>query len=659
MRLLSATSLLFLLFSSASAQDSMQSIDLSPGKKLVLKDVTFAGGSSSIQPASYVILEKLAAYLAARPDMDIEIGGHADNRGNAKRNLALSSARANAVKQFLVQRGIAPARIFTRGYGDTYPIADNNTEEGRSQNRRVEVVGISPRTARMLTMPDNSPILPDGKITAIQRDVRERAPWNLDWRPAFLQQPVYEHHKINTGANSRSTVTFNDQSQLQIGENALVVIYGSAPTEKTNRPAQNVALLSGDLYAKLTSARLQNRLSIRTRAADIAMGNSAGKIGIDSRGRSLVSVHRGEAKVRGMRSAPTFEEAQPLASPAVDVPDDFGTRIAENTPPEAPRRLPPAPKLLAPTSLTESPVQFQWQRTTEQTRFDISNTDTFDSLVFTTVSNAESVTTSLAAGTYFVRLTAIDSIGLESKPFVSSVSVLDRLPRQLPLSLRSPTLESGTLTMREDFILLITTGPRATIFINGDSLTRADESGAAKVMLKLRDRYNSFEVVARDGFNYSARQVFSVEYLPMKRWYGFFGLSVSPVFSSQYPRGIGFRAGAEYHIDKHFSLHAEAQAGRLFGAIPQPDLSWYGGAAGAQAFIHLDWGSPFLEARLGVATVENTGFTFLPSFGAGARFKAEILEFVLFGRYQFITGDSFQERTGARNALDIGVNLAF
>lgn len=658
MRIFSAISLLLFFSSITFAQDGAQEVDLSPGKKLVLTDVTFERGSSTLRPASYATLEKLVAYLAARPDMDVEIGGHADNRGSADRNLALSNARASAVKQFLTQRGIAPSRIFTRGYGDARPIADNDTEDGRMQNRRVEVVGLSPRTERMLTMPDNSPIAPDGHITAIQRDVRERAPWKLDWSPAVLQQPVYEHHKINTGAGSRSTVTFSDQSQLQIGENALVVIYGGAPAEKAGRPLQNVALLSGDLYAKLTAARLQNRLSIRTRAADIAMGNSAGKIGIDRRGRSLVSVHRGEAKVRGMRSAPTFEEAQPFSGPAVDVPDNFGTRIAENAPPEPPRPLPPVPQLLAPTSPVESPVQFQWQSDAAQTRLDISNADSFDNLVFTTVSDAQSATVLLEVGNYFVRLTAIDSIGLESKPFVRLLSVVGRQPRRLPLSLRSPTIEAG-ITSSEDVVLSIETGRSATIFVNGDSLTRADESGAAKVALKLRSRYNTFEVVARDGVNYSARQLFSVEYVPMKRWYGFFGVSVAPILSAQYPSGISFRAGAEHRIDKLFMLHAEAQAGRLFGAVPRPDLSWYGGAAGAQAMADFDWALPFLEARLSIMTVETIGLTVSPSIGAGTRFKADFLEFVLYGRYNFITSNAFQERVGASSALDFGVNLAF
>jgi outer membrane protein OmpA-like peptidoglycan-associated protein len=70
----------------------------------------------------------------------VEIGGHTDNVGAADTNLALSQKRAESVRAALVERGIPTSRLAAKGYGDTAPVADNRSEEGRAKNRRVELV---------------------------------------------------------------------------------------------------------------------------------------------------------------------------------------------------------------------------------------------------------------------------------------------------------------------------------------------------------------------------------------------------------------------------------------------------------------------------------------------------------------------------------------
>ena len=69
--------------------------------------------------------------------MKIEIGGHTDNTGDKARNKALSQSRAKAVKDYLVSKGVDATRLSAIGYGDTKPLADNKTEEGRAKNRRT------------------------------------------------------------------------------------------------------------------------------------------------------------------------------------------------------------------------------------------------------------------------------------------------------------------------------------------------------------------------------------------------------------------------------------------------------------------------------------------------------------------------------------------
>ena len=105
----------------------------------VLGDVLFGTGSSVIKPGAYYLLDEIAAKLAADPVMSIDIQGHTDNVGSAASNKALSLKRAQAVKNYLVGKGIMPNRMTTEGFGFSKPIALNGTEAGRALNRRVEV----------------------------------------------------------------------------------------------------------------------------------------------------------------------------------------------------------------------------------------------------------------------------------------------------------------------------------------------------------------------------------------------------------------------------------------------------------------------------------------------------------------------------------------
>lgn len=102
--------------------------------------VTFDTGKATIKPDSAKTLDDAAAALKLTADLVIEVGGHTDNVGTADANLKLSQARAQAVMAALVERGVKADRLTARGYGQTAPIADNRTEDGRAKNRRVELV---------------------------------------------------------------------------------------------------------------------------------------------------------------------------------------------------------------------------------------------------------------------------------------------------------------------------------------------------------------------------------------------------------------------------------------------------------------------------------------------------------------------------------------
>lgn len=102
-------------------------------------NLTFDTGSAAIAGESGVEVDNLAAIMNAYPGLKIAVHGYTDNTGDAAKNVALSNARAEAVKARLIADGIDAARIMAKGHGDANPVGDNATAEGRAMNRRIEV----------------------------------------------------------------------------------------------------------------------------------------------------------------------------------------------------------------------------------------------------------------------------------------------------------------------------------------------------------------------------------------------------------------------------------------------------------------------------------------------------------------------------------------
>jgi len=103
-------------------------------------DVLFATGKSDLMPGALHTMDKLASFLNQAPKKTILIEGHTDNRGTDEYNLHLSEQRAESVRGALITRGVDAGRISARGFGETRPIAANDNEAGRQQNRRVEII---------------------------------------------------------------------------------------------------------------------------------------------------------------------------------------------------------------------------------------------------------------------------------------------------------------------------------------------------------------------------------------------------------------------------------------------------------------------------------------------------------------------------------------
>lgn len=106
---------------------------------VTLENVLFETGSAKLNPISFKSLDDLVRFMKRKTTMVIEIAGHTDNVGKDESNRELSQKRADAVRVYIIEKGIAPNRVVAKGYGSVQPVADNGTEAGRRKNRRTEV----------------------------------------------------------------------------------------------------------------------------------------------------------------------------------------------------------------------------------------------------------------------------------------------------------------------------------------------------------------------------------------------------------------------------------------------------------------------------------------------------------------------------------------
>jgi len=105
---------------------------------IVLNGVTFDTGKANLRPESFPQFDNIVEYMTHKKSARVEISGHTDNVGNSKTNKALSKKRAQACRDYLISKGIDGSRIEAVGYGDERPLASNDAEDGRAQNRRIE-----------------------------------------------------------------------------------------------------------------------------------------------------------------------------------------------------------------------------------------------------------------------------------------------------------------------------------------------------------------------------------------------------------------------------------------------------------------------------------------------------------------------------------------
>lgn len=111
-------------------------------RTVTMNGVNFAFKSATLKTSAYTMLDQVVRFAKAHPEANLDISGHTDDTGKdwpLSKNQQLSEERAQAVKNYLVSKGVDPARITANGYSYTRPVTDNSTEEGRTKNRRIEI----------------------------------------------------------------------------------------------------------------------------------------------------------------------------------------------------------------------------------------------------------------------------------------------------------------------------------------------------------------------------------------------------------------------------------------------------------------------------------------------------------------------------------------
>ena len=127
--------------------DALEAEATDRGLVLTLGNTLFATARSDLKPGGNTSLDKLVVFLNDYPDRNVTVEGHTDDVGSFESNQALSQRRADSVKSYLMQQGIQSRRLTASGMGETQPIADNLSESGRQQNRRVEIIIANPSSA--------------------------------------------------------------------------------------------------------------------------------------------------------------------------------------------------------------------------------------------------------------------------------------------------------------------------------------------------------------------------------------------------------------------------------------------------------------------------------------------------------------------------------
>jgi outer membrane protein OmpA-like peptidoglycan-associated protein len=141
----------------AQLNSILQTQDTARGLIVNMSDVLFDTGKYTLKPGAREKLAKISGIVLAHPGLNLQIEGYTDSVGSDQFNQTLSEQRANAVRDYLIQNGVAETAVTSKGFGKADPVATNDTAEGRQRNRRVQLVVTGDVIGKTATSPDANP----------------------------------------------------------------------------------------------------------------------------------------------------------------------------------------------------------------------------------------------------------------------------------------------------------------------------------------------------------------------------------------------------------------------------------------------------------------------------------------------------------------------
>lgn len=665
-------SLLYTLLHLPPLQLAAQEFSMSPGQKIVLRDLPFQ--KNLLAPAANAVLDRVGAYLKARPNLKFEIGVHSDAKGTSAADTRLTEERAISVKAYLVTKfGLKSEGIATKGYSGSAPVAGESAE-GRAQNRRVEFIAQTALSGRYITDIKSGAVNNDAAFTVIHRDVQTQAPWDDDFALSRQGAPIYENHKIRTGDVSRAEVLLTGGSLVQVRENSIVTLVASPSTEK-EKTAGNVSIERGGAKVSARGIRSNEQFIVKTPAANLTLQSADTKVFVDRDGRTAVAVHQGVVDAE--------------AGDVVAVKEGYGIQIRRNGVPEVPHKLPETPQFTSPgfsMPLPKGGVRFAWSPTADRTRLEIATDSAFNTPVVIRFSAAREEYVTLDPGKYFWHLICVDSVGLEGKPTdIQTLTILGqqefiskpRLPRA-KLTITSP-LEQTSIVGSDQLTIAGTADANSRVYLN-DTLLAAPEnfsgSFSRDVRLKRGSNVFRFEVIDKNGGR--LEDAYFVDYIiPNPVYYGFMLMPVVPIGYASIKTGVAGGVVVGYAITK-------ALSGKLafnFGAVTTDGSQQ--GRSGITEFLLIDVGAsfdlyrggtliPYIEAGAGLFNWTNHLYVegntrgaavFAPGAGAGVRFEQQGRAFLggLYYRFIFDTDNQVDLRSTnqSHSMLELRLGMTF
>lgn len=328
-----------------------------------IEGIRFAPNRAVLLPQSFPVLDKAVEALQENPSVRVEISGHTDNIGLPAQNQALSQQRADAVKAYLESKGVSPGRLIAVGHGSTRPIADNRTEAGRTQNRRVEFQ-LLPGTRSAVPPRPMAPTPPEGTTGAAPATPPPAAPKPA--APALIPQKLAQFIGKLEGVRfqpnqpvllPQSFLVLNKVAEA-LKESPTLRVEISGHTDNVGVAAQNQTL--SQQRAETVKTYLESKGVEAARLSAVGLGSSR-PIGDNNTEAGRAQNRRVELRVLPAAPADTGIPVVPSAVPSV-VPSDPAVPAipAPPTPPAAPllpgEPNPTAPPIPPPPAIPTAPA---------------------------------------------------------------------------------------------------------------------------------------------------------------------------------------------------------------------------------------------------------------------------------------------------------------